>query len=317
MLNGVDAFDFSGFSVSGAGDFNGDGIHDLIIGAPAADPNGINDAGASYLVFGGSGIGGTGAFNLSDLNGVNGFVLNGVDDSDFSGESVSSAGDFNGDGVDDLIIGAPDADPNGNSRAGESYVVFGRVLCNGLLITVDLNQGQTPGPGDDVVLGTPGNDDIRGRAGNDTICGGGGDDFLHGNSGNDWIDGGDGVDNIRGGQGDDVLFSGSGATVGTSSRVFGGNGIDIITGGPDADDLRGGRDNDVITGLGGADTIIGNDGNDDLSGGEGDDTITGGQGNDELFGEDGNDSLNGGSGGRDFCDSGGQGGDSDTNCEVF
>ena len=71
-------------------------------------------------------------------------------------------------------------------------------LCNGLPVTVDLNLGQTPGPGDDVVMGTPGNDDIRGRGGNDTICGMGGDDFLHGNSGDDWIDGGDGVDDIRG-----------------------------------------------------------------------------------------------------------------------
>ena len=45
-------------------------------------------------------------FNLSDLDGANGFVLNGVDAGDFSGRSVSGAGDINGDGVDDLIIGA-------------------------------------------------------------------------------------------------------------------------------------------------------------------------------------------------------------------
>jgi len=189
--------------------------------------------------------------------------------------------------------------------------------CNGLAVTVDLNLGQTPGSGDDVILGTPGDDDIRGRAGNDTICGEGGDDYIHGNSGDDWIDGGDGVDNIRGGQGDDVLFSGSGATVGTSSRVFGGNGVDIITGGPDADDLRGGRDEDVISGEGGADMINGNDGDDQLFGGAGADTLNGGGGdNDVLFGEGGGDTLNGGSGNNDMCDGGGQGGDSETNCET-
>ena len=44
--------------------------------------------------------------NLVDLNGSNGFTINGVNAFDFSGRSVSSAGDVNGDGIDDLIIGA-------------------------------------------------------------------------------------------------------------------------------------------------------------------------------------------------------------------
>ncbi len=44
---------------------------------------------------------------------------------DYSGGSVSSAGDVNDDGIDDLIIGAPSAEPNGYFRTGESYVVFG------------------------------------------------------------------------------------------------------------------------------------------------------------------------------------------------
>jgi hypothetical protein len=64
-------------------------------------------------------------FNLSDLNGSNGFAINGIAANDRSGWSVSSAGDVNGDGFDDLIIGAHYADPNGISSAGQSYVVFG------------------------------------------------------------------------------------------------------------------------------------------------------------------------------------------------
>ncbi len=64
-------------------------------------------------------------FNLSDLNGSNGFVLNGIDSLDGSGGSVSGAGDINGDGFDDLIIGAAGADPNFNGGAGETYVFFG------------------------------------------------------------------------------------------------------------------------------------------------------------------------------------------------
>ena len=64
-------------------------------------------------------------FELSSLDGPNGFVINGIDAGDNSGFSVSAAGDVNGDGIDDIIIGAQFADPNGSSAAGESYVVFG------------------------------------------------------------------------------------------------------------------------------------------------------------------------------------------------
>jgi hypothetical protein len=61
------------------------------------------------------------SLDLSTLNGTNGFVLNGFDPGDASGASVSAAGDVNGDGIGDVIIGAPNADPNGINLAGESY----------------------------------------------------------------------------------------------------------------------------------------------------------------------------------------------------
>ena len=63
--------------------------------------------------------------NLGSLDGTTGFRLDGIDANDYSGRSVSSAGDVNGDGFDDVIIGARRADPGGTSSAGESYVVFG------------------------------------------------------------------------------------------------------------------------------------------------------------------------------------------------
>ncbi|MHC5731492.1 MAG: integrin alpha, partial [Nostoc sp.] len=63
-------------------------------------------------------------FNLSTLNGTNGFTINGINEGDGLGWSLSSAGDINSDGIDDLIIGARFADPNG-SYSGQSYVVFG------------------------------------------------------------------------------------------------------------------------------------------------------------------------------------------------
>ena len=122
VINGVAAFDYSGRSVSAAGDVNGDGIDDLIIGAYDVNTNGSN-SGASYVVFG-SDSGFNPSLNLSSLNGSNGFVINGVTANDYSGQSVSAAGDVNGDDLDDLIIGAYGVDTNGDF-SGASYVVFG------------------------------------------------------------------------------------------------------------------------------------------------------------------------------------------------
>jgi hypothetical protein len=122
VINGATAGDYSGRSVSSAGDVNGDGLDDLIVGAPYVDPNGSN-SGASYVVFGKAN---TTPVNLSAL-GTGGFVINGAAAGDFSGWSVSSAGDVNGDGLDDLIVGAHYADPTATTtNAGASYVVFGK-----------------------------------------------------------------------------------------------------------------------------------------------------------------------------------------------
>ena len=131
VLKGIDADDRSGVSVSNAGDVNGDGIDDLIIGADTEDIGGGVTAGESYVVFGRT-TGFPAAFELRGLlpaaggHGSEGFVLKGIDVGDLSGTSVSGAGDVNGDGIDDLIIGANEADPDGRFEAGESYVVFGR-----------------------------------------------------------------------------------------------------------------------------------------------------------------------------------------------
>ncbi len=116
IFNGINQGDNCGVAVSGAGDVNGDGIDDIIIGAFFAR----NQTGQSYVVFGNEGPW-PAVFQLTSLNGTNGFVINGIKSGDYSGISVSRAGDVNGDAIDDILVGAFGA----NNFRGQSYVIFG------------------------------------------------------------------------------------------------------------------------------------------------------------------------------------------------
>jgi Ca2+-binding RTX toxin-like protein len=224
-INGSERRSRSGVSVSGAGDINGDGIDDLIIGAETASPNGKNAAGQSYVVFGSrSGFGA--ALDLNNLNGSNGFAINGIAIGDYSGTSVSGAGDINGDGIGDVIIGASQASPNGQSKAGQSYVVFG--TRSGTTPPGTTPPGTTPPPGNPSVigkteLGSNRNDRLSGTVGDDTLNGKKGNDRLLGQDGNDILNGGAGNDTLIGGNGNDTLIGGPG-----SDRLTGSNGADTF-----------------------------------------------------------------------------------------
>ena len=197
---GADANDSSGFSVSGAGDINADGFDDLFIGASGADGLGNNkpSAGESYVIFGKAVL--ASSMNLAQLA-ADGIKIIGANSNDRSGQSVSDAGDVNGDGFADLIIGAPGVRPQSNYdfRTGASYVIFGG---NGFTSSVNR-------------IGTSAQETLTGTSAADNMVGGRGDDILIGNGG---------ADVLLGGQGNDVLaFSSL-----DFRRIDGGTGSDTL-----------------------------------------------------------------------------------------
>ena len=253
-INGINLRDASGYSVSGAGDINGDGLDDLIIGAP------FDGSGESYVVYG-SDEEFPAILELAELDGSKGFVLNGINEGDNSGRSVSGAGDINGDGFDDLVIGAPYAYPNDLLASGQTYVVFGFE-----------NDGSKPSPPPEVpIFGTPENDELNIFEGSSIVFAGDGNDIVDASqsSGNNQIFGGAANDELFASS-NDRLFGEAGkdilnAAVGTgNNRLFGGDEMDILFAGVN-DRLFGGNDNDL------------------LFLGDGDNLANGGQGADQFW----------------------------------
>ena len=123
-IDGLESNDKLGRRLAAAGDLNDDGLADLAIGSLEHDDVGASNAGVVYVVFGADAILGP-SFDLAGLDGVNGFELQGLDAGGRLGRSLDTAGDVNGDGIADLIASADLADPSGRVDAGESYIVFG------------------------------------------------------------------------------------------------------------------------------------------------------------------------------------------------
>jgi hypothetical protein len=151
-----------GAAVAGAGDVNGDGLGDVIVGAPTLDAmigaNLTNDVGGVALYLGAPG----------DFNAQSDLQLLGDEAGAQFGYSLAGAGDVNGDGFDDAIVGAPFATST-NAGAGRATVYFGArtPLATSLILpTVAQDQGHSgfavAGAGDvnrdgyaDVLVGTP------------------------------------------------------------------------------------------------------------------------------------------------------------------
>ena len=211
VIQGDSAGDRTGISVSAVGDVNRDGFDDLIIGA---DLGGMG-AGQAYVIFGHSGAFGT--LDLTNLASSAGFVIQGDTALDHAGQSVSSAGDINGDGFADILIGAPYGD-DGGANAGEAYVIFGAANAT----TISVFNGTE---GIDTLNGTQLADVLNGLGGNDTINGLGGNDTLNGGDGNDTLDGGTGADILNGGAGNDLIHYDA---ADTPAQVTGGTGTDVL-----------------------------------------------------------------------------------------
>ncbi|WP_444464492.1 hypothetical protein [Rhodobacter capsulatus] len=324
-ITGLADWDLLGGSVAGAGDLNGDGLGDLILGAPGRDIAGAQptgeDAGAAFVIFGRADP--TGApVDLAALTPQTGFALSGPGDGAAAGWAVAPLGDINGDGLDDLAIGAPLAQ-GGAPWSGAVWVIYGRDTAAGAapfgpLDLADLD----PGEGF-AILGAHANGDLGrsvGAAGDvngdgigDIVIGAPGESAAASRGGGAWVIFGR---NVAAGAApfgtldladldplDGLALPGTtaGASVGMSVAAAGdlnGDGRgDLILGAPGlAGDPAATGAVAVIFGGSFASRLSGSRGDDTLSGSQGDDALLGFAGNDLLLGAAGDDTLDGGTG---------------------
>ncbi|MEQ9640735.1 MAG: hypothetical protein RIM84_11985 [Alphaproteobacteria bacterium] len=375
-------------AVDSAGDFNNDGINDLLIGAFGNDDAGA-DFGRVYVVFGtaaglgntldlaslgdagmtidgsasnriGAGLAGGGDLNgdgIDDILLITGnnsvkAILGGSTNVDIDnlGDSgltvvddagtpinayayISFAGDVNGDGFDDFIVGDPYAD-NGGTDRGTIFVIWGSAsptdidLNNlgdaGIRITGEIDQdrigafglaglnGDFNGDGfADIAFGTAndrayivfGGASLPSALNLSTLSDAQGIKFqdsvfnLSFSAGGIGDVNGDGLVDALIGQSADGADMGAAFIIYGAFSASGTAGDDTLTGAALDDSIDGGAGDDTISGNGGNDTLLGSDGADMLSGDAGPDSLGGGSGGDTLNGGDGGDSLDGGAGG--------------------
>lgn len=153
---GPDPLDLFGGSVSGAGDVDGDGFDDVIVGAEKAHPGHLTNAGSTYIYSGASG----------------GLIwqFDGRSSWGAMGTSVSGAGDVDGDGFDDVIVGAPGVPIGPRVYAGSAFIFSG---ATGSL----LSRFNGPESWDGLGISVSGAGDINGDGLDDVIVGASGVDY--------------------------------------------------------------------------------------------------------------------------------------------
>jgi hypothetical protein len=297
----------SGNVVAGVGDVNGDGLADVITGSGSGAAGHPSGSGVTYVVFGKAG---TGAIDVDDIAaGQGGFAIYGAAQDDRSGATAAGAGDVDGDGLADLVLGSPgvhDADTN-----GAAHVVFGKKTTSAVnLANVTAGQGgfiirgeerehtggSTAGVGDvngdglaDVLVGRAafGYDDTysyvvfgKGETGAvdlSNVAAGMGGVVIHDAFGSTTVTVSAAGDVNGDGLADMMTSSPWGSSLGTVYVVFGETtgpfqNTEVDQMGGDGDDtLAGTTESDVLVGGAGSDTLVGNGGADVLYGGTGDD----------------------------------------------
>lgn len=161
ILNGESAGNYFGHSVSKAGDFNGDCIDDIVIGAPYA----AGQLGKIYIISGIKDYPGSNTPKLvSSVSGVK--IFSGQFANALLGFSVSYLGDMNNDNMGDLIIGAPG---QGGSVTGRAYIFYGFCSSSPIMLTPSEFFGQSTS--DDFGISVAGTGDLNGNGSKDFVVG--------------------------------------------------------------------------------------------------------------------------------------------------
>ena len=179
---GEGPFNGSGVSVAGAGDVNGDGYDDILIGGFGNTDGGI-ETGQTYLI-----LGKPSGWAMDTYLSATDASFWGEDQEDHSGESVTGAGDVNGDGYDDILIGAWGND-EGGSNAGQTYLILGRAF--GWAMDTDLSVSDASFCGEGKLdysgYSVSGAGDVNGDGYDDILIGAYGNDEGNSNTGQTYI----------------------------------------------------------------------------------------------------------------------------------